>query len=235
MQKTLPILTALLALTLASTAGAAGAQASTLFRGPCAASMPFQERAWANTGSPAALAALVQGGTTQTGDVVITEFMKDPNSVTDAHGEWFEVYNALPWRVNLEGWEISDASGHHHTIANGGNGVRARPGHYLVLGNNADMATNGGVHEDYEYTAITLLNGAGLIQLAKPGGAIVDSVAYDAAAPWPSTPGKACCLKLVARDVLSNDLGTSWCSASTPISATNPDTGTPGADNDACP
>lgn len=234
MQKTLPIRTALLALALASAGGAALAQTSALFRGPCAASMPCQTRAWTNAGS-AENALALQGGGTQTGEVVITEYMKDPNSVTDTHGEWFEIYNALPWRVNLEGWEISDSSGHHHVIANGGTGVRARPGHYLVFGNNGDMATNGGVHEDYVYTSITLLNGAGLIQIAKPGGAIVDSVAYDAVAPWPSIAGRACCLKLSARDAISNDNGANWCSASTPISPTNTDTGTPGADNDACP
>jgi len=56
-------------------------------------------------------APLVQTGEpSQAGQIVITEFMKDPSTVSDARGEWIEVYNAMPWRVNLEGWILSDTA-----------------------------------------------------------------------------------------------------------------------------
>jgi hypothetical protein len=66
----------------------------------------------------------------QPGAVVITEFMKDPNFVVDTRGEWIEVYNAQPWRVNIEGWTLSDDAGNTVTISNGGLGVRIRTHEY---------------------------------------------------------------------------------------------------------
>jgi hypothetical protein len=36
-------------------------------------------------------------------------------------------------------------------------------------------------------------------------------------------------------DYLTNDDGNYWCQSSSPISGTNPDTGTPNAVNDSCP
>jgi hypothetical protein len=52
-----------------------------------------------------------QGPAPQSGEAVITEFMKDPATVADTRGEWIEIYNALPWRLNIEGWTISDDGG----------------------------------------------------------------------------------------------------------------------------
>jgi hypothetical protein len=171
----------------------------------------------------------------QSGWVVITEFMKDPSSVGDTAGEWIEVYNALPWRVNLEGWTLSDSGGAQHVLSNGGAGLRYPPGAYIVLGNNADPATNGGVQVDYEYAGFVLGNGADQIILTRPNGAIADRVDYDDGVLWPDTSGRSISLDLAARDVLMNDDGANWCHSSLPISGSNPDTGTPGLDNDACP
>ena len=50
-------------------------------------------------------------GGMQTGEVAITEFMKDPSTVSDTRGEWIEVRNNLPHRVNLEGWILTDDAG----------------------------------------------------------------------------------------------------------------------------
>lgn len=199
-------------------------QGSSIATARCA---PLLAGTWS---SPAAL-----GAAAQSGQVVITEFLKDPSHVTDTRGEWIEVYNAMPWRVNLEGWILSDESGSQHVIQNGGLGVRMRPGEYLVLGLEADPALNGGVTVDYEYTGFSLGNGADTILLSKPDGTLVDRIAYDDGVTWPDSAGRSISLQIAARDVLSNDNGASWCHGLTPISGVNPDTGTPGLDNDACP
>jgi hypothetical protein len=226
---------ALLALSVASLAPAARAQRPS-FESACAAWQPQQVRAWMRLDDALACERLAcQGPAPQSGEAVITEFMKDPATVADTRGEWVEIYNALPWRLNIEGWTISDDGGSSHVINAGGAGVRCRPGHYLVIGNNGDMSLNGGVHEDYTYSGFVLGNTSDQIILTRPGGGVVDRVAYDAVAPWPNGAGKSIALKIAARDAFANDDGANWCLSSTPISGTNPDTGTPSADNDACP
>lgn len=176
-----------------------------------------------------------QGPAAQTGAVVITEFMKDPAAVTDTKGEWIEIYNASPWRVNLDGCVLTDDSGSQHVISTGGAGLRFLPGRYLVLGNNADSTTNGGVHIDYAYSGFGLGNAADQIILSRGDGTVLDRVDYDDGVLWPDTGGRSISVKLSARDAHQNDSGPNWCHSSTPLSPTNTDTGTPGADNDACP
>lgn len=176
-----------------------------------------------------------QGPGAQSGWIVITEIMKDPAAVADTRGEWIEVYNALPWRVNLEGCVLSDDGGAQHVINNGGAGLRFLPGRYLVLGNNADPATNGGVHVDYVFGSFSLGNLADQVILSRADGVVLDRVDYDDGVTFPDVSGKSLSLKNSARDAVSNDSGANWCPASSPISATNADAGTPGADNDACP
>ncbi|MCY2961722.1 MAG: lamin tail domain-containing protein [Planctomycetota bacterium] len=200
---------------------------------PAVAATPFQGPSVAL--AQATTEALLVEPPPQSGQVVITEFMKDPSSVSDARGEWIEVYNALPWRVNLEGWVLSDDSGATHVISTGGAGLRMAPGAYLVLGNNSDPALNGGVQVDYVWSSFSLSNGADQIVLSRADGTLVDRVAYDDGVLWPDLAGRSISLKLVARDVVMNDDPANWCHSSSAISATNADLGTPRRDNDACP
>jgi hypothetical protein len=161
--------------------------------------------------------------------------MKDPTVVTDTKGEWIEVYNAAPWRVNLEGCVLTDDSGSQHVISTGGAGLRFMPGRYLVLGNNADTNTNGGVHVDYAYSGFGLGNGADQVILSRANGSVLDRVDYDDGVAWPDTAGRSISVKMSARDQFLNDVGANWCDSSTVLPAGGTDTGTPGADNDACP
>jgi hypothetical protein len=217
--------------TLAAVASAVGASAHS--------ALPFAE----SSAVPQAIQPLAYAagfaqdpeGAAQGGQIVITEFMKDPSSVLDTRGEWIEVYNAMPWRVNLEGWVLSDDSGAQHVISTGGAGLRVAPGAYLVLGNNGDTTLNGGVNLDYVYSGFVLGNGADQIVLSKANGQLVDRVSYDDGVNWPDMSGQSISLRLSARTAVFNDNPMNWCHSSTPISTTNPDTGTPDVDNDACP
>lgn len=173
-------------------------------------------------------------GVPQNGDVVVTEFMKDPASVADLRGEWIEVRNNRPCRVNLEGWLLTDDAGNTHVISNGGNGVRIRPGNSLVLGASADPSVNGGVAVAYQWSGYSLANGADSIILARPNGEIVDRVAYDDGLLWPDLPGRSIQVRLDSRTALLNDDPSRWCHSTSSVSPTNSDTGTPGWDNDPC-
>jgi hypothetical protein len=171
----------------------------------------------------------------QRGTVIITEFMKDPNSVSDTDGEWIELFNPHPRRVNLEGMVLSDGGTNSHTINNGGNGLFLRPGRYMVLGNNDDQVTNGGVPVRYRYTSFTLGNSSDSIILTAPNGILIDQVDYDDGVLWPDTAGSSISLRPTNLDAMDNDNPANWCHSTTPIGPLNFDTGTPRVVNDPCP
>ena len=113
--------------------------------------------------------------------LVINEVLANPRSgtlppgttgITDANGEWFEVYNAGRFPVQMQGMTISDSSSgtsgrqKYHVIASS---LLVEPGAYVVLGNNANTETNGGTPVDYAYgsTALMLANGIDAIKLSR--------------------------------------------------------------------
>jgi hypothetical protein len=178
---------------------------------------------------------LALGSLPQSGQVVITEFMKDPTFVTDAHGEWIEIWNALPWRCNLDGWTLSDDAGNVHTLSSGGTtALIMRPGQRFVLGIDGNPATNGGLTVNYVYSGFTLTNTtADQIILSKADGTLVDRVDFDNV-NYPHTPGRSIQLNENYRTVYYNDDPGEWCHSQSNWSAGNPDTGTPGLPNDPC-
>jgi DNA/RNA endonuclease G (NUC1) len=175
------------------------------------------------------------------GGLMITEVMPDPTKVADASGEWFEVYNGGASQVNLKNYKIVSAAGlsasESHTIASD---VIVDPGEYVVFGNNANTATNGGVPVAYSYGgSIALNNGSSTsanewLALRTPANVTLDSVAYATrvlpAAPGPYTPpsGSSRAVIDLAGDntILS---GSAWATSVTPYGLG--DKGTPGQPN----
>ena len=171
----------------------------------------------------------------QRGDLVITEFMKDPTAVPDNMGEWLELYNTTSRPINIEGWTLSDDGSNKHTLANGKQLIVVPPGGYLVLGNNADPTTNGGVIVHHKYSGFTLANGADSIVLTARKGKLVDRVDYDDGIFWPDLPGMSISLHPASTNAYLNDDAGQWCHSTTPLFTGATDTGTPGAPNDPCP
>jgi beta-lactamase superfamily II metal-dependent hydrolase len=169
------------------------------------------------------------------GDVVITEFMKDPTAVADSAGEWIELYNKSIYTLNLEGWRLVDNDGDDALLSNGGAGIFVSPGQRIVVGVNASSAANGGVtvHASYSFTAFRMDNTVDEIALVAPNQVEVDRIEYDNII-WPNVPGHSVSLQPATLDHLLNDDPNRWCSSSTPIGG-GADTGTPGAVNDTCP
>lgn len=155
------------------------------------------------------------------GTVVVNEVMADPNAVTDANGEWFEVYNRGASPINLQGWQIASNNDATHTIASS---VNVAAGGYVVLGR---VATgNGGVTLAYAYgTAITLANTSDWVALRDANGATVDSVAWSTAPPAGASRG----VKDAAADNTAMG-GTNWTTQTSVFGSG--DKGTPGAAND---
>ncbi|MEL6464398.1 MAG: ExeM/NucH family extracellular endonuclease [Pseudomonadota bacterium] len=157
--------------------------------------------------------------------LVISEVMQNPDAVFDSNGEYFEIYNAGTAAVDINGWTVSDNDSDSFVIDNGGP-LTIAPGSYLVLGNNADISTNGGVPVDYEYSGMSLSNGADEIVLTTPAGDEIDRIEWDGGLNWPDPTGAAMELADLTAD---NNDGANWTTAVESFG--DGDLGTPGAPN----
>lgn len=124
--------------------------------------------------------------------LMITEIMTNPAAVPDGDGEWFEIYNHGSTTVDIDGFVLKDNGADSHTINNGGP-LNIEAGSFLVLGNNVDNVTNGGLTVHYQYTSFTLANTADEIVLyATDGSTEVDRVEwYDGSGGWPLGAGES--------------------------------------------
>ncbi|THH38371.1 ExeM/NucH family extracellular endonuclease [Aliishimia ponticola] len=159
--------------------------------------------------------------------IVISEVMQNPSAVSDADGEWFELFNAGDSTVDLNGWTVSDNDSDSFVIDNGGPLLIA-PGAYLVLGNNGDTATNGGVAVDYAYSGMFLSNGADELVLTDTLAREVDRIEWDGGTAWPDPNGAS--MALIDTGAENND-GANWTTSDTAYG--DGDLGTPGAENAA--
>ena len=165
-----------------------------------------------------------------TGDVVINEIMQNPSAVLDSAGEWFELFNTTASDIDINGWTIADNGSDSHVINNGGPLIIPAGG-YLVLGINGDYDINGGVNVDYVYGSTWFLSNTAdeiiLLDDSSPDPVEIDRVEYDGGPTFPDPAGASMALK---NPVLDNNIGTNWCTSTTPFG--DGDLGTPGAIND---
>ena len=106
------------------------------------------------------------------GDVIFDTLEIDPAAVDDLLGEWFSLRNTTTGGVDLQGFILYDLGSDYHAI---NASVPIAPGATVILGINANMATNGGIPVDYEYSDITLADGGDELIL-ECDGVVIDSV-----------------------------------------------------------
>lgn len=176
------------------------------------------------------------GSTLMPGDLLVTEVMNDPAKVDDSKGEWFEVRNMTAAPIDLKGLVIR-----HQLVAVDPNAVETiaksvivPANGYVVLGNNTDAATNGGVKVDYAYTSKVTMNNTkdyvGLETSDVPAVSI-DGTTYDTAKL--KVTGKSRSLDPGSMTTLGNDTDVNFCAAKSLIAGST-DYGTPGKANDSC-
>ncbi|MEZ4462536.1 MAG: lamin tail domain-containing protein [bacterium] len=175
-------------------------------------------------------------GITQTGGVVIVEYMANPAGGAAEGNEWFEITNTSGAAIDLTGWKIlsgGTSSDQEHLIAdNMLTPVPAfAPGQTLLF---AATATATGVAQpDYVYSDISLANSTDWLALVDPNGAFVDYVFYETGAVLDGHSRKL--NPSVAATALDNDQFGNWCpSLSDPYTSGPQNFGTPGAANTAC-
>lgn len=164
------------------------------------------------------------------GAIVITEIMQNPSFVSDNDGEYFEVYNTTDTAIDLLGWTISTFStGTPVTDVIDVSLIVPAKG-YIVLGENADINSNGGVTVDYQYnTSLFLGNGASSVKI-ECSSSVFDLVTYDGGTEFPDPTGKSMELATNKYSNTDNDDGSNWAEATAEITSGG-DLGTPGSAN----
>lgn len=201
---------------------------------PCAMSNPG---GYCRPGESCTSGRCVAG--TVTGSLVITEIMNDPNAVSDEMGEWVEVHNPGMTPLDLRGLRIGNNRSQTTTLSATGTPAVLAPGGYAVLARN----TVAGVTPLWVYgmglatNTLTFSNSAAgdtvILDLGSSATEI-DRVAYNEAAMWPYTAGRAKSLRPTALSATANDMPTNWCPAPMQWAGAG-DYGSPGAANPACP
>jgi hypothetical protein len=158
------------------------------------------------------------------GDLVITEFMADPSAVSDANGEWFEIYAASSFDLN--GLEMGTVVGEVKRVVDDPECLRVEAGSYAVLANNGASEENGGLPAPITDVGFSLTNGASGIFVAH-AGELLDAIAYSG-----TTAGVASALSSDSLSPEGNDDADNWCAATEIYGAG--DRGTPGDANTTC-
>lgn len=96
--------------------------------------------------------------------MIISEFLPNPIG-KDTEGEWIKLFNDGDVAVNLNGWQIKDASGKTFSFYN----LEIDPGKYLTL--------------DYKTTKISLNNNGETLFLYDSKGSLIDKAEFIGLAP----------------------------------------------------
>jgi len=169
------------------------------------------------------LAMAVHTTAQESGEVIITEIMYDPqSSETTTQTQYIEIANTTPNAINLNGWTIDDEdSDGPNTLPN----VTLPPYGIAVIcgGTQADFEGAWGSGyliislKDDGQTMFNMSNTPSstneIIQLRDSDGNLVDEVNYDDASPWPSNNDQSSIYLNIPKDQMnatSNNDGANW-------------------------
>ena len=166
----------------------------------------------------------------QYGDIIITEVMYDPVSMSDTYGEWIEIFNTTSDTINLNRLVIRKSTSVHAIDSD----LYILPDEYLVLAKTDSAA---GV-DCYTYGSSISLNNTGsdigIYTYGTDGtdGNEICSITYDNGGVFPAASGATISLSSDHLNVDDAKLGENWCLGSEVYSTG--DLGSPGVENPVC-
>ncbi len=155
------------------------------------------------------------------GELVVSEFLKDPVSSSDTYGEWVELASTRPEPLDLRGIEVTDLLGSFRIEAP----IKLLQGHEVVLGAGGLPMRNGG-HTPalvYPLQSFTMPNGSGNVAVAANSVTLIDRVTYKSF--WPGGSG----ISTERIDLLGDPLQANFAEGSAPFGTG--DLGTPSLTN----
>lgn len=165
--------------------------------------------------------------TLQSGDLIISEVMHNPETVVDYRGEWIEIYNNSGNDLNLNGLQIDNGVESGVTV---NQSLIVADGAYVVLGVYASSVGNGGYSPDYVYNYGNLKLRKNTTLTLSNGSTTIDTFSYSSSTHDTNTGGTS--LTLNSLDPSDADIAGNWCTSTS--SYGDGDLGTPGSANDVC-
>lgn len=142
-------------------------------------------------------------------DLVITEISYNPPESGSDSLEYVEVYNNGSATINLDGYTFSN--GFVFTFPN----INLLADEFVVVAvDSLAMVSTFGYIGAYEFTSGGLLNGGEAITIKDNNSLLVDSLTYNNAAPWPTSPDGGGTSLVLCDPSVDNTDGANW-SAST--------------------
>ncbi|MHC4379868.1 MAG: lamin tail domain-containing protein, partial [Planctomycetota bacterium] len=157
------------------------------------------------------------------GELVISEFHRDPSAASDTDGEWVEIAGTRPGAVSLDGVELRDFGVDNFTFASP---ILLDQGEEVVVAADGLAGRNGGLRPQMVWPSgdFSLSNGSDTIAL-EYGATVLDRIDYSSG--WPGGSGTA-----TEREDLLGDTNSGNFSAAV-ANYGNGDEGTPGQTNSA--
>ncbi len=161
------------------------------------------------------------------GDLVITEIMPKPKSVSTTLGQWFEIKALVDVDLNGIGLDRANDNNVKPEIIAQTDCLHMAAGTYATFARNTDMTMNGGVTAIGSFAFSLTPTSTPDVQLVY-GADVIDAVTWTT-----STSGASLSLSPLATDAASNDDPANFCNGS--VLYNGMDLGSPGMANGACP
>ena len=161
------------------------------------------------------------------GDLVITELMPKPKTISATTGQWFEVLATKDVDLNGVGLDrANDTAG--PTVITSPTCVHMTAGSYGLFARSADMTMNGGLTTLATFAFSLNPTMTPDVQLVY-GSTVIDAVTWVT-----STTGKSLSLDPDFLNATGNDAPSNFCDGVANYEATGPNQGTPGMANPQC-
>jgi hypothetical protein len=156
------------------------------------------------------------------GQLVITEIMVDPKTLSDSDGEWFELQNVSDTAFDLQGCVIDDGAKEPRLVSTR---LVVQASAYLTVARHEQPGFTPGYVATISFTntADTLAVRCGEVE--------IDRVAYDKAQGFAVVAGASLSLDATKTTAEHNDAASAWCAAR---ASYGPELGTPGQPNPGC-